>query len=205
MPQFGLPATNNQAANSYSSSTHSVTPQQTRVKCHESGKESPSERGVGRSMALANFDYAIKRLKEQEALVMANVVDSLQDLTKREEDHKRLLDEFEEMKQLMEGVQRFQQACIKLNVGGDFFTTSVQTITMEEGSMLAAMFSGRYTMVPSKDDGASSDRDGTHFRSILNYLRGCLDVSSLNVQTKSELLIEASYYQLQGLMKLIGP
>ena len=69
--------------------------------------------------------------------------------------------------------------------------------------MLAAMFSGRYTMVPSKDDGASSDRDGTHFRSILNYLRGCLDVSSLNVQTKSELLIEASYYQLQGLMELL--
>ena len=33
---------------------------------------------------------------------------------------------------------------IKLNVGGQYFTTRVQTLTKDKGSMLHAMFSGRF-------------------------------------------------------------
>ena len=37
--------------------------------------------------------------------------------------------------------------------------------------MLQAMFSGRFDTKPSEDGSFFIDRDGTHFRYILNYLR----------------------------------
>ena len=60
---------------------------------------------------------------------------------------------------------------VKLNVGGHYFTTSLQTLTKDPDSMLAAMFSGKFEMRPSEDGAFFIDRDGTHFRFILNYLR----------------------------------
>ena len=59
---------------------------------------------------------------------------------------------------------------VNLNVGGQHFTTSLQTLTKDPNSMLAAMFSSKFEMKPSKD-GSFIDRDGTHFRFILNFLR----------------------------------
>ena len=60
---------------------------------------------------------------------------------------------------------------IKLNVGGQYFTTSLETLTKDPGSMLHAMFSGRFDTKPAEDGSYFIDRDGTHFRYILNYLR----------------------------------
>ena len=60
---------------------------------------------------------------------------------------------------------------VELNVGGQHFTTSLQTLTKDPGSMLHAMFSGRFDTKPAKDGSCFIDRDGTHFRYILNYLR----------------------------------
>ena len=40
--------------------------------------------------------------------------------------------------------------------------------------MLAAMFSGKFETKPSEDGAFFIDRDGTHFRFILNYLRNLL-------------------------------
>ena len=37
--------------------------------------------------------------------------------------------------------------------------------------MLAAMFFGKFEMKPTEDGSFFIDRDGTHFRSILNFLR----------------------------------
>ena len=60
---------------------------------------------------------------------------------------------------------------VKLDVGGQHFTTTVQTLTKDPNSMLAAMFSGKFEMKPSEDGSFFIDRDGTHFRFILNFLR----------------------------------
>ena len=57
---------------------------------------------------------------------------------------------------------------VKLNVGGQYFTTSRQT---DPNSMLAAMFSGRHRIETTGDGTFFIDRDGTYFRFILNYLR----------------------------------
>ena len=89
---------------------------------------------------------------------------------------------------------------VKLNVGGQHFTTSVQTLTKDPSSMLAAMFSGKFDMKPSEDGSFFIDRDGTHFRFILNFLRtGKLTLPEGATFTK-ELEEEAEFYKIQGLI-----
>ncbi len=49
---------------------------------------------------------------------------------------------------------------ICLNVGGRKFTTSVSTMCAEPGSMLAAKFSGRYSLKKDKAGYVFLDRSG---------------------------------------------
>ena len=66
--------------------------------------------------------------------------------------------------------------------------------------MLHAMFSGRFDTKPSEDGSYFIDRDGTHFRHILNYLRtGQLIVPEEKIFRK-ELLAEAEFYQIEGII-----
>jgi hypothetical protein len=62
---------------------------------------------------------------------------------------------------------------VKLNVGGMRFETTRTTLQRCPLSMLAVMFSGREGVgVPLDADGyAFIDRNGTHFGTILDYLR----------------------------------
>ena len=60
---------------------------------------------------------------------------------------------------------------MRLSVGGQHFETSLDTLTRDGSSMLAAMFSGRHNVLKDEDGRYFIDRDGTHFRYILNYLR----------------------------------
>jgi hypothetical protein len=99
-----------------------------------------------------------------------------------------------------------QEGRVKLDIGGHQFTTSVLTLTKEADSMLAAMFSGRHALKTEADGSYFIDRDGTHFRHILNYLRdGCIKDGTLpcNEAVLRELLTEAEYYQLSGLVDIL--
>uniref|UniRef100_A0A251TCX2 Putative potassium channel, voltage dependent, Kv2.1 n=2 Tax=Helianthus annuus TaxID=4232 RepID=A0A251TCX2_HELAN len=70
--------------------------------------------------------------------------------------------------------------------------------------MLAAMFSGRHTVHKDSDTGyVFVDRDGTHFRHILNWLRDRV-APNLSDLERLELLREAEYYQLLGLVERIN-
>jgi BTB/POZ domain-containing protein KCTD7/14 len=60
---------------------------------------------------------------------------------------------------------------VRLSVGGVIFETSIETLCADPNSMLAAMFSGRHNVNKDEDGRYFIDRDGTHFRYILNYLR----------------------------------
>ena len=86
---------------------------------------------------------------------------------------------------------------VKLNVGGHHFTTSVQTLTKDPNSMLAAMFSGKFEMKPSEDGTFFIDRDGTYFRFILNYLCNGELILSEGPTFLKELEAEAKFYQIQ--------
>ena len=85
---------------------------------------------------------------------------------------------------------------VKLNVGGSKFETTLTTLTRYPDSMLGSMFSGRHEVPPDEEDYIFIDRDGTHFRTILNFLRtGVLDVTS-STKDATELKREMEYYQL---------
>ena len=89
---------------------------------------------------------------------------------------------------------------VKLNVGGQYFTTSLQTLTRDPNSMLGAMFSGRHEVRATEDGSFFIDRDGTYFRFILNYLRNGELILPEGATFLEELKAEARFYQLQGLL-----
>jgi len=89
---------------------------------------------------------------------------------------------------------------VKLNVGGHLFSTSLATLTKDPGSMLHAMFSGRFDAKPSGDGSYFIDRDGTHFRHILNYLRTGQLIVPQDEIIRVELLAEADFYQIEGIV-----
>ena len=71
------------------------------------------------------------------------------------------------------------------------------------GSMLHAMFSGRFETKPSEDGSYFIDRDGTHFRYILNYLRTGQLIVPKDEIVREELLAEAEFYQVEGIIKAL--
>lgn len=95
---------------------------------------------------------------------------------------------------------------VRLNVGGTIFVTTMTTLTQRDTeSMLGVMFSGRHRLhMDAKKGAVFIDRDGTHFRHILNWLRDGV-IPSLEMSTYQELLREAEYYQLMGLIENITP
>jgi len=93
---------------------------------------------------------------------------------------------------------------VTLNVGGTLFTTSLTTLRQDPDSMLARMFSG---LIDTRKDPAGNyfiDRDGSHFGTILNYLRdGDVDLPTLAINRR-QLLRECLFYQIKGLLVLLG-
>ena len=94
---------------------------------------------------------------------------------------------------------------VKLNVGGQYFATSVQTLRKDPNSMLAAMFSGKFDTKPSEDGSFFIDRDGTHFRFMLNYLRDGELTLPKGATFLDELRKEAAFYQIQGMLDDLKP
>jgi len=71
------------------------------------------------------------------------------------------------------------------------------------GSMLHAMFSGRFDTKLAEDGSYFIDRDGTHFRFILNYLRTGQLIVPKDEIIREELLAEAEFYQVEGITKVL--
>jgi len=91
---------------------------------------------------------------------------------------------------------------VKLDVGGSFFSTTMDTLTSVPDSMLGRMFSGRFPIHVNDDGRIFIDRDGTHFIHILNFLRDPA-LHSVKIKEKTtleELRIECEYYGLMNAM-----
>jgi hypothetical protein len=92
---------------------------------------------------------------------------------------------------------------VEINVGGEIFVTTIQTLG-REASVLMAMISGQIQSRRDTQNRLFIDRDPTHFRWILNYLRdGYLITLPSSVQDRLELLHEARCFRLQGLVTFI--
>ena len=116
--------------------------------------------------------------------------------------------EWEEEKILMDKKFIFNGPKIVLDVGGTHYSTSRSTLTKYPESMLGVMFSGRHDLetMQCKDGSFFIDRDGTHFRYILNYLRDGEEATMSipkSYDILSELIRETKFYQLDGLSSLL--
>ena len=127
----------------------------------------------------------MRKLEEEQSIAMRQ-----QRLTEVQEQQIRLDAE----KAVMADVQQFQSSRIVLDIGGTPFATSTSTLTTVSDSMLAAMFSGRYTQTPNGDGSYFIDRDPQHFRHVLNYLRNGTIQVELGTDTARELTLEAEFY-----------
>ncbi|XP_072290379.1 BTB/POZ domain-containing adapter for CUL3-mediated RhoA degradation protein 2-like [Eucyclogobius newberryi] len=90
---------------------------------------------------------------------------------------------------------------VRLNVGGALFLCPLRVLTRHE-SRLRDMFGGQTEVLIDREGWVLIDRSGKHFGSVLNFLRDgsvVLPKTRLSVQ---EILIEAKYYGLQGLVLL---
>jgi hypothetical protein len=103
-------------------------------------------------------------------------------------------------KTALAGVQHFEPI-VKLDVGGVRYTTSLTTLRRFPDTMIGCMFSGRHALPKEEDGYFFVDRDGTHFRHILNFLRS---PEGYKVEVRGadarELRRECAYYGIDQLM-----
>ncbi|XP_045169072.2 uncharacterized protein LOC123531853 [Mercenaria mercenaria] len=163
-----------------------------------------------------DFEKRFSMLEERENAVRAKENENNEkeaDIADRLSKFKRGLEDFQKQKkkfadevERMEAQNKIADSRVTLNIGGILYTTSVETLTKEEGSLLAMMFGGRHAVKREPDGTYFIDRDGVNFRYILNYLRDGTDsVEALPKEEKliKELKIEAKYYGLTALEKLL--
>ena len=91
---------------------------------------------------------------------------------------------------------------VVLDVGGVCFKTTRTTLCSVPGSMLEAMFSGRHTVHQDVNGSYFIDRDGTHFRHVLNFLRDSdeYDPPALKGADLQDFKRELRYYGLEELV-----
>jgi hypothetical protein len=114
-----------------------------------------------------------------------------------EEDRKN----WEEEKRNIARTYHFENSEIKLDIGGQCFTTTLTTLARFPDTMIGAMFSGRHDLKKNDAGAYFIDRDGTHFRHILNFLRSPENhILKMESNLKEELQREAEFYGVGDLM-----
>ncbi|XP_052070113.1 serrate RNA effector molecule homolog [Mytilus californianus] len=103
----------------------------------------------------------------------------------------------------LQTLQDTQENIITLNIGGLRFETSKTTLRADPSCVFALMLQPLSPFRPSKNV-YFFDRDPAHFKIILNYLRNNCNVEKRYLPRESnylhELMLEAKYYQLSGLI-----
>lgn len=90
---------------------------------------------------------------------------------------------------------------VKLNVGGEIYTTTKATLQRYPNSMLGAMFNGSFTTSADDSGCVFIDRDGYLFRYVLNYLRSSALCLPDGFKLLDQLCLEADFYQIQPLIE----
>ena len=104
----------------------------------------------------------------------------------------RLRSELEAEVAAMHQVQQTQRSRVELDIGGIRHVTSIATLRSRPGSMLDALFSGRYAVEEEEGGGVFLDRDGGLFGHVLAYFRdgvvaaGCEDDVGVLTRLKRE-------------------
>ncbi|ESP01989.1 hypothetical protein LOTGIDRAFT_111245 [Lottia gigantea] len=91
---------------------------------------------------------------------------------------------------------------IELNVGGVFYSTTIDTLCKEPIGLLAQMFgpnSASNNVLKDSKGKYFIDRDGVLFRYVLDYLRNLKIVLPENFQEKERLKYEAEYFHAENI------
>ena len=106
----------------------------------------------------------------------------------------------------IEYIRKIQGCKVVLNVGGARFETSILTLQKEPKSLLAKLFTKESSIIP-QGNSIFLDRDASHFKVILNYLRYDGDINPAVLPKERRYLLElqkeCEYYRLKGLKKLV--
>jgi len=136
-----------------------------------------------------------------------NLVHHLEhEVSKIQDDRKTLAQEIEDLtkehEKLSVSPYKLEKDRILLDVGGHQFSTTIETLTSVPDSVLGRMFSGRFPIHFTSDGRVFIDRDGAHFRHILNYLRDPDNwiFTHKDKQLVDELRSEARFYGLEDPM-----
>ncbi|CAF3348644.1 unnamed protein product [Rotaria sp. Silwood2] len=95
---------------------------------------------------------------------------------------------------------------VKLDVGGDIYATSVEVLTREKDTFFTALFSKQWELQCDPiDTSIFIDRDGKLFAHILAYMRTdqVPDDTMKNELLRRSLIIEAEYFRLHDLLKIL--
>jgi hypothetical protein len=183
-----------------------------------SNKSRPTSpvRGTDRekSSSLKYYKDTCAQIKMRLQTTMSKMRLQFEKLVEEKEDFERWREEqaavlelerkqFEQQKKVVAQIIQGQSGRVRVNVGGHYYDTSLATLTKDSQSMLSAMFSGRYGLIQDSDGSYFIDRDGTHFRYILNFLRDNTVIVPPNYLLHMELLKEADFYQLDGLAEIV--
>ena len=93
-----------------------------------------------------------------------------------------------------------------LNVGGARFETSRLTLRKDLESLLARLFTTESSVVP-QGNSIFIDRDASHFKLILIYLRYDCQINQAILPRERKYLLklkkECEYYRVKGLSKIV--
>lgn len=195
-----------------SASSSSDTPNGASKSRPTSPSRGPQEREKNSSLkyykdTCAQIKMRLQTTMSKMRLQFEKLVEEKEDFERWREEQAAVLElerkQFEQQKKVVAQIIQGQSGRVRVNVGGHFYDTSLATLTKDAHSMLSAMFSGRYGLIQDADGSYFIDRDGTHFRYILNFLRDNTVIVPPNYLLHMELLKEADFYQLDGLAEII--
>lgn len=86
---------------------------------------------------------------------------------------------------------------IKLDIGGYIYKTTKTTLTKYKNTYFSGLFSGKYKIIEQEDGSIFIDRDGSHFKTLLNFMRSGRIVMPSDPIKLKEILIEAEFYCLK--------
>ena len=111
-----------------------------------------------------------------------------------------------EMDDDLEVLRTIQSQKVILNVGGARFETSRLTLRRDPNSLLAKLFTTESSIIP-QGNSVFIDRDASHFKIILNYLRYDLEINPAILPKERKYLLElkkeCEYFRVKGLLKIV--
>ncbi len=118
-----------------------------------------------------------KELEKKYSKIQKHMTQHLQDMlyekyyeTEKEKMENELAEIFKN-KDPQDELKKLNGDYLKVNVGGQIFTTTLKTLTKVEGSYLARLFTGKANICLDRNGVPFIDRDGEYFDYVLDYLR----------------------------------